>query len=525
MAWVVLAAAVGGVLLVAAIVIPAGAALVELFSPQAWGDAGLSERRIHLLLRGFAVALGSGALATLLGAALAVALIARVRWRAVLGAIVLSVTLVPPYVYAYSWSLVTWPSGLPTASVLAAGWSAWLSTVGRAVLCLATWLAPLAAVILALGWRVAGAAAYRLSLTDAATGQAVATGARAVWPWVLLAAGVCAALALVEFSVCHLCLVQTLNTEILAEVQQLGRPGAALALGWPLAALLLAVVLGLWPLAQRALAALDEVGGLGALAGVDTGTRSVGGSGRWVAPILAGAVLAAPLVLLVGWIRDPAAMVRTWMTYPGVWEAALTWAAGTVVGACAVALLVEVLAACSMRPGWAGWASRVALRAVWIALLAGFLAPPVLVGDAFLAAYWNVPWLADHWPIVSLVGVARFGLLPAAALHLSGRTRAAELDETARLEGAHWLRAHFAARWQIGMRGLAAGAVLCGVLAMTEVSASQMVAPGDVRNVALTLLNAIHFGRNDVVSALCLYVWLAAGLAAAAMVLLGRRRG
>jgi ABC-type spermidine/putrescine transport system permease subunit II len=63
-----------------------------------------------------------------------------------------------------------------------------------------------------------------------------------------------------------------------------------------------------------------------------------------------------------------------------------------------------------------------------------------------------------------------------------------------------------------------------GVLSFTEVAATQLVRPPGVGNLAITLLNAIHFGRNDEVVAMCLYVMLLVIAAAGGLLLLRRGR-
>lgn len=505
----------GGVgIALAAFAWPAAVAIWEAASQADAVAATLSGRALSLLLRGLAVAAAAAILAQLVGIALAAGISAagrRLRQLAVWACLV--VILTPPYIYAYAWSLPAFPEGLPSGPLLG-GLSGWLATAGRVVWCFGTWLAPIAAVVILIGWRSAGRPALVLALQDAGPVRgSLAAGLPVMRPWLGLSLVLCATLALTEFSVCHLCLVQTWNTEILAEAQLLDRPGAAFLLGWPLLAILALLALVLWPWRARFTTALDAAGDLLRSAPEGDGRAARG----WLGPTLVLAVaiiLLLPLALLVRGLHDPRGLLDVWSVYPRVWPGGVLVASGAAAIALWLALTVDaLLTLAGRRSTTAARLGRATAAAVIALALLAAAAPPVLVGDAFLAAYARVPVLRDSFLIVSLLTAARFAIIPIALVCLSGQASTAAYREAAAVDGAAAARAYFSLRLPLTRGALIAGGLAVWALALTEVSASQMVTPPALGSLALTLLNAIHFGRSDRVIALCLMVVVVVGLA------------
>lgn len=505
----------GALLLVAACYAwPAAAAAVEVLRTADLSAAGPSPRRVVLLARGLIIALASAALATALGAALAGGLAAPrgTRLRGFTTWVCVTVLLVPPYIYAYAWSLPLGVMGAGTAASAPLGFGVtWL----RAIVSLATWAAPVAGFLLAAGWSAAGRPAYRLALLDARPTPAVLRAAlRPMTPWLVAALLATGALTLTEFSVPHLCLVQTWNTEILAETQLHARPGAALLLAWPLILLTALLLAPLWFMRRR-LAALFA-----------SEPEDGGGERAWVRAALPGAamvVLALPLALFVGRLERADALLTAWRSFPSEWPAGLLCAVLAATFAAWMALAADLLASLCNR-GAAGafrrqpWAalSRTAAAALLAVSIIAALVPPVLVGDAFAAGYAACGPVRDTPLIVAFCGAARFGAIAIVAARLAGAAGGAGSLAQAAVDGADarqaWLRVRLP---QIAPQALAAG-LLVGVLALGEISAAQMVAPPGVGSLSRTLLNAIHFGRNDEVIAMCLYLMAFAGVAAAA---------
>jgi ABC-type spermidine/putrescine transport system permease subunit II len=159
---------------------------------------------------------------------------------------------------------------------------------------------------------------------------------------------------------------------------------------------------------------------------------------------------------------------------------------------------------------------------VVVSLLA-LAAPPALVGDALAAAYVHVPFISDHGLIVSLVGAARFGFVAVAVLLLASRGRIVELERMAAADGANAWQSLTRVRWAVNLPAIVIAAGLVALLAFGEVAATQLVRPPGVGNLAMTLLNAIHFGRDDEVIAMTLCAVGFVGVGAGALLVLAAR--
>lgn len=506
---------------------PVAAVLRAMLDADAWGAAGLSPRRVELLLRGVGVAAAAAALAQVLGAALGVGLCHRSgrmrRMTAWLGA---SVLLTPPYIFAYAWSLPLLPAGIASSAPLASPVVAWLATTGRAVWCLGCWLAPVAGVVLSFGWRAHGRAAAGLAALDARGVRVFAHAVLpAMWPWIAASMLVTAALALTEFSICHLCRVTTWNTEILAELQIIARPGRGVVLAWPLLALLAALALplilwrGLIAEALRELARLDDDGATERRS--DEATKLRGTIAVW----LVGAVLLSPWLVLARELHDPSALLSAWRTFGDAWLAGA--GCGLAAGACGALLAVgvELLRVNGQRRAWHGRIGGWTADLVTLAALIAAVAPPAVVGDAFAAAGRWPAWLSDHWPIVVLVGAARFSILPIVALRMAAAAVGPQFASMAALDGADRLTAFVRVVLPRCAATLASTSLLAALLAMTEVGATALVQPPGVPSLSQTMLNMIHYGRNDAIVATAMYLMAAAAIVSAIIRPAGVLRG
>lgn len=528
-------------LAVACLAWPAVVAMIETLRGGTGGLASqaLSPRRITLLLRGVGVAIAASMLAQLLGGALAVGLCDSRRWAWALTAWVCLITwLAPPYMAAYAWSLPILPSGLPTSAALSSANIGWLATMGRAILCLGCWMAPAAAAALAMGWNAAGRAARDLALQDASRTQATVSAALpALLPWLAVSICLTLILGLTEFSICHLCLVQTLNTEILAALQEVARPGMGFRLAWPLVALVAIPAVAMIALRRtwfdaitdrEAMASDAPYAGLGDGAIRASAARRAESKRRaepaptaprfhLVLPLAASLILLLPSALLISHFQDSRAWLRIWAVFPRAWPDGLLVASVSALAALILAIGVFALttaASSLLRRRLRHSAS--AISTVVIGLTAcGALAPPALVGDAVLAAYSGSPALGSSIAPVCMTNVLRFSFLAIAILQsrrLTAQRQMAALDQ------ADWLSA--LARVQLPLlRGeLLVAGLTVGLLSLFEVSAAQLVAPPGFQSLPITLLNQIHFGRSDDVIALCLTAYAFAGVLVLAVV-------
>jgi ABC-type Fe3+ transport system permease subunit len=359
-------------------------------------------------------------------------------------------------------------------------------------------------------------------LLDAARPRAVWRGAvPSLAPWIAIAFLTAFVLASTEFSVCHLCQLQTLNTEILAEFQV--APARALTLAWPFIALIALSAAGLALFHRRLVALLTALGDLNdpvaALRGPTAAPRTA-----TAVLLIAVIALLAPWALLLAQMRDPTAFLRVWSTFPRAWPMGLVQAAVAAAAAGILAVSADAVAV-----GAQTGKHRLRRPAVWAArlidalLLMLALLPPALVGIAFLRTYASQPWMSDTLLIVSATNVARFGALALLAVRLASASGSEALLGAARTEGAGWLAGYWPVRGPRILQPALSAMVMVGLLALSEVAATVLVNPPAMPNLALTLLNHIHFARNDEVIALCLSLMVLVALLSAGLIAARRR--
>ena len=492
---------------------PGAVALREVFTTGLWSEAALNPRRLRLLGRGLLIAIGAAVVAQVLGAGLAAGLTDRRRgWGLSFSTwISLLVLLTPPYIYAYAWSLVLLPGGSFIGAEGAVRWPAWLVHEGRAAWCLGTWTAPVAAVVLAGGWRTSGRPAYTLALPDATPIRAFIHGALpALGPWIFIALFVTGLLTVTEHSVCDLCQAPTWNTEIFALLQTWDSPGPLLA--WPLMLLVGLFLLALYPFRQSLRGLLADIAGLQTMDEVQPADGRHRSVKRLAAVSVTAIVLLLPWLILLGALQDVDALRRTWYSFPLEWPHGLSYASTSALISISLAIGIDYMLVGKQRL----WRALAYFVLTLAALAAA--APPALVGDSFAAAYVHWPAIGNHWLIVSLVTAARFAIIPILALQIGGRLAEAELRRMAAADGAGPSAAYLRVRLPLCRPILCSAGLIVGLLSLTEVPASHMVCPAGIESVALRLFNHIHYGRNDEIIAMSLYL-----MAFVAIVVLGVR--
>ncbi|MFN0135391.1 MAG: hypothetical protein ACKVS9_04650 [Phycisphaerae bacterium] len=506
---VMLLSLLGLVALLAVFGLPLVAILAELPNADP-ALATLGPRRLILLAKGLGIALAAAAAAQLVGGLLAIGLAATRshRLRTLSGWLCLVVFLTPPYVYAYAWSWMLVPAGVISSQTFQSPALAASATMGRAILCLTAWLAPVAAFVLAAGWRRHGESALAMQQLDRGRIAATVGAIRmALGPWITLSMLVTFALATTEFSVCHLCLVQTWNTEMLAEAQLIAEPGRVILLAWPLMLVLALIAAVLCQFRARIGELLDDSVELRRdAADASLYARHARGWMSVVCVLVAGVFVLSPMLILATSLRDWTALLSTWRAYPNDWPLGLLGMAISMALALVMALAIDALRTLG------GWLRQVTYVATAL-LIAGMAAPPTLIGDVIAAAYQNMNWVRDHMLIVGIVGAARFTAIPVLLLWLQSR-EGRDLAGQAAVDRASPFEFYLRVRLPLIWRSLVGGLLIAGFLSLGEVSASQMVAPPGSRSIAITLLNAIHFGRDDQVIAMCLYIFAAAAIVA-----------
>lgn len=518
---------VGVALAVTVLFGPLAVSIFEALQNSAADDV-LSARRVSLLLRGFRVAGEAALLTQLIGVGLAAGF---VRPRGVVRTltwwIALCTLLTPTYIHAYAWSLIVLPAGVATSRALAGPVHEWLLTEGRAVWCLATWMSPIAGAILAAGWRESGRAVFQIAQLDAGATRSARTSLGVLIPWCAVSLITCYAIALTEFAVCHLSLCLTWNTEILVLMQDQAVPGGALRLAWPLLVGVALCCIALWffrrPISRG-------------MRGDDRELHADVGAAERRAPraavfgvCFAIVVLLAPIAIFIYSLHSASGFAQLGTLYANHASWSAIAAVGSVLVAAWIAILMEYLR------GWCASRRRgnsrgsVSVRAVTVFCAATLIvqvlfavSPPALIGDAFSSTYLKMPWIRDHWLIVSFVDAARFGVILSLALWI-GPPR--QLSEMARGDGASAGEELWRVRLPAAWRTLSAAALVVFVLSFNEIAATVLIVPPNVGSLPKTLLNAIHFGRNDAVIAMVLSVMLGVGVASGLLLTLtGRRR-
>ena len=476
-----------------------------------------NERLVSLTLKSFAWAAGIGATSVLLGFLPGV-LVGSTRRGGLAFVLLLAPLLLPRYVVYYAWWLLLSPTtalGRLLAEDAAVARFAHGLTAGGA---LVLWTWPLAALLIAQGWRALDRDVLRSARVDAAAPQRLL---RVTLPLMarslLLAFAVCFVLVLSELGTFDLAGIETLGTkiglEMAARYQATGSAGAAARAGAPLA--VAAVLVGV-ALRKR----LRDVASRPPLEAPARG----GAAWQWaVVLVLVGFSLVAPLVLLVAHVTDAGPYRDFWQVHGDE----IAWTGLTAVGAGVVGLVIAGGVLLAERLGRFGRAvAAVAYPTIFLAM---FL-PGSLIGVAMLWAASAVSLpdaVRNEWPIVALGQAARFAGIALIVLQAARDAADRRLGEMASVDGATGLQAaryvHFARLWPTAL----AAFVLVAMFGMTELSATMVLLPAGVPNFAQSLLNQMHYVRDQQVIASCLALvatYAVLAIAVGVLVWLWRRR-
>jgi ABC-type Fe3+ transport system permease subunit len=165
-----------------------------------------------------------------------------------------------------------------------------------------------------------------------------------------------------------------------------------------------------------------------------------------------------------------------------------------VSGVAALAMGFGVVMGTRLRSLTTGWA-----------MVFGAL-PGALIGEALVTAY-NRPslgWLYDHWPIVALAYVARFGWIGLLVALLVLRHRVGDLSAQARTDGAteSGILSHLLIpmNWALP----AAGVAVVAALSPADLSVSALVRVPTFNPIAYIVMDKFHRFENGMIVALSL---------------------
>jgi iron(III) transport system permease protein len=463
MAWIGLGATV--TIVVAVIVYPA-LALVWRAPPVTGAESPL-DFPLSLWLRSAGLAAGGAAGAILLGlvGAVVVAGLGGKRgdgWRA---GVIVAPLLFPPMIYAFGWNRLL---PLPGEWACVAVW--------------ATWAWPVAALLLGSAWRATGRDRWEAALLVTSRWRAIVD---VVFPMLWRPALVCFcvlfAFFLGDYAVPHACGLIVGATELLLAAESAAHPGAVLGAALPAAGAILAALV-LAAFTWRRAEALDESADRGASespVGVSVGVT-----------LLTLVAVAGPWWGLLRGIDLVSALAETLQTYER--EIALS------VG---IALLGGGLAV------WVGalLATHPLLRKLGLMLAIPWAAlPGGLIGAALITAYIPIPLVYDHWPIMVLGYVARFGWIGIATGWLAQMGVGRAQREAARSDGATEtgvaLRIGLAGQWPT----LACGVFVITALSLSEVATTALVRVPAVNPIALILIEKFHRFEDGILVGICL---------------------
>jgi len=472
---------------------------------------------LGLTVRSFALAAGLAAASVVLGyvPGRLLGTIRRGRTALLLG--LLAPLLLPRYLLLYAWELLRSPT-TPLGDFLSARPP--LARAAGAVtssLTLALWYWPLAALLIGQGFRALDRDIQRSAALDATGTQRFA---RVTLPLLagtlLLAFGLCFVLILSEFATFHLAGIETLGTALAVLYAETGSVAAVARAAWPAAVPAAVVAVALW---RRS----EDWATRPALAPPEP-PRRIGR--RWA--VLAGLLaltIVIPLILL-------ATAVREGRHFADFYELHREELGTSLLAASVGAAAALVMAAGALTLSGLGRAARAAACVVQATILLAALLPGGLIGAALVhlqAALRSAAGPGEGWWSVSAGLTARVAGVVLILLRFGARARGGHLSELAATDGAGWSRTwwsvHLPALWPLGL----AAFVLATMLGLVELPATTVLLPAGVPNFAQSLLNQMHYARDQQVIAACLvlagsYAALAGGGLAVGALLRRRRR-
>ena len=434
----------------------------------------LSSRQFVLLWRTTWLASLATSLALLLSLP-AVFVLGR-TWRRKQGAWLLAalmaVLLCPPMVYAFAWERLL-PAGLDPHL--------------RCVLVWAGWMWPVPAALLSSGWVRVGRGSQEAALLDYSPVLAfVRVGLPALSRYIALSGLVVFTLLFNDYGVPHACGLLVYSTELLGRAQA---SASVIDTAWPallpvaVTVAVLLVVFATW----RRCSVDDEFGS------PPTTTRASRAAVLAVLVVLVGVWL-LPVGAMLARLGSIDTMAAAWSTYRGDLE----WTLG-----------MALLAGCLSVAMGAGVVASGRLRAIaFVGTIIFGVIPGALVGESLVAGYNHhaTAWLYDHWPILVLCYVSRFGWIGVLAAMLAAAQTPALLVAQARTDGAGEADLIRRIRLPLAMPTLLAAVAVVTALAAADVAASSLVRVPAYGPIAHVLIEKFHRFEDGMLVSLGLWL-------------------
>jgi iron(III) transport system permease protein len=466
---------------------------------------------------------------------------ARGRTSAILIGLVLAPLLVPPQVYAYAWQLLLAPQALGGRLMPDVGW---LREAVKAGLISAGWLWPVAALILAAGLRSTGQAVFAMALLDASPWRAFSRAVvPSLRPYLMAAASLIFAITLIEFPIPHLSLARVYSTELQVLVDVGAPPGQVVSMAAQVSALVgVLALLVAWslrdvrhwqaldeealapgreragPMIQSSRALQPSIHAVQLPGGAEYRVaKTAGGFGRgwWVVSgVVWLATLGLPVSAMIHELRPPVLWGQGFQLLAREWIISL----GVAAGAGAIAVVVAVSTALLIPAAQRGW-KQASLRGGAALTLIAAMIPAAALGIGFVVVYNRAMFsilpggfdLYADTPVIWVLAMgARYAAIAVLVVWLAVGRRSNLLADSARVEGADAFALVAYILAPMLWPSLLAAGLLVSALALFEVVAAPMVAPVTVPSgIAKTILNHMHYGRDNVVITTSLTVMVA----------------
>jgi len=380
----------------------------------------------------------------------------RMSRQPLVAASLLAVLLCPPMVFAFGWERLL-PHDFDPYLRCVAVWSLW------------AW--PIPAWIIGAGWSRGGRQAFEAALLSTSHVRAfIHVALPSLIPHIALSALILFVVFFGDYGVPHACGLIVYTTELLGWATSSSR---LIDVVWPailptaVTLLVLVVMFQLWRRCEA-----DE---LGDATLIDRPSRLL--------------QLVVFAIVVVSWLLPMGTLVVKLASTSVIVEALRTYG-GDLTCSLAVAILSGIVAV-GMGVGIA--ALRLPSVAVVWAVIFGAL-PGALIGESLVAAY-NHPlfgWLYDHWAIVALGYVARFGWIGLAIGMLVIPSRKDDLSAQARTDGA--TEADMISHLFIPMNWaiLCGGVAVIAALSVADVATTSLVRVPTFNPIAHVVIEKFH---------------------------------
>ncbi|GAG33595.1 unnamed protein product, partial [marine sediment metagenome] len=190
---------------------------------------------------------------------------------------------------------------------------------------------------------------------------------------------------------------------------------------------------------------------------------------------------------------------------------------------------VGVAVAAGVAAVWMGLsvvAGRRLRAVVIVAVLIFGLLPGALVGVAVLAAYQQVDLVYNHWPLLAIGYVARYGWIGVLVAWLAWRSVGSDVVAQARIDGAGEMDIALALRYRPNVALLLCGVGVVAAMSLADVALGSLLTVPGIGPISGKLMEKFHRFEDGMLVSLSL--WLVAGALPAAVLgwlVLRLRRG